>query len=238
MNVEVTMNEPSPEVYEQCLQYWPYATSLREVIEWTCLHALPSARVLEVMCGPGYLLGQLSARRPDLALRGVDISRRYVTYGSRTYHDVAFEQGDVLSWRPDAPYDVVLCLGALHHIPYGRQGEGIGSIVRMVRKGGTVIISDCYIGDYRDETERMRAAERLGHEYLKHTINKGAPKGVVEVTADILRDDLMCVEYKTSLRKRLPLLLEYFPQVTAKKVWPQTRGNGFGDYIHHLIVPQ
>jgi SAM-dependent methyltransferase len=130
----------------------------------------------------------------------------------------------------------VVCTGAIHHVPYQQQEQAIENIASMVRSGGFAVISDCYVGDYANEVERKLAAAKLGYEYLKTTIENGAPDDVVEWTVDILHNDVLAAEYKMSLEKRMPLLERYFRSISTRKIWPREEQtpslSGFGDYVH------
>ncbi|PIN86772.1 hypothetical protein COV19_03140 [Candidatus Woesearchaeota archaeon CG10_big_fil_rev_8_21_14_0_10_44_13] len=218
------------QVYERALAYWPYKDSLRKVIDHICVNAPIDRSLLDLMCGPGYLLGQVAARRKDLSLKGVDLDSMNIAHSKREYPGIDFEVGDVLLWKPDHLFDVVACTGALHHIQYGRQEEAIEGIASMVKPGGIVIISDSYIADYSNETERKAAAAKLGQEYLGETIQNGAPEPVIEATMQILWNDVLMKEFKTSMNRRLPIFKKIFSHVKTLKTWPEFESE-YGDYI-------
>lgn len=223
---------PEAETYEDGLEYWPYRTSLQAVINYISEHALQGGMLLDVMSGPGYLLGKIKEKRPDLILSGVDIDDRYVSHGLKTYPSVRFEKGDVLNWQPREKFDVVVCTGSVHHIPYEQQEKAISSIASMVKPNGLVVISDCYVDDYSDETERKQAAAKLGYEYIRETIANGGSNRVIEWTVDILWNDVLMHEFKPSFEKRLPILKRHFAEIETLKAWPNTTPPGYGDYIH------
>jgi SAM-dependent methyltransferase len=227
---------PESVVYEEGLHYWPYRTSLQAVLDYIVAHAPKYGDLLDIMCGPGYLLGQIAQKRSDLILKGVDIDERYVSYGHETYPNVSFEQGDVLTWRPLIRFDVVVCTGAVHHIPYEQQEAALASIASLVTPGGFAVISDCYVDNYSDETERKLAAAKLGYEYLVETIRNGAPDKVVEWTVDILSNDVLMHEFKPPLAKRLPAFEKCFASVVTLKPWPATIESEYGDYVHICSV--
>ena len=225
------MKLPESELYEKSLRYWPYKKALRIVTEYIVNRAPEHGSLLDIMCGPGYLLGEIVKKRKDLQLTGVDIDKRYVTHGRETYPDTSFIKGDVLRWRPKSRFDIVVCTGALHHISYGNQELAVSNISTMVKPGGFAIISDCYIDDYSDEIERKLAAEKLGHEYLIATIRNNAPNKVIAWTVGILSNDVLKKEFKTSLAKRLPVIKKHFGSVKTFKTWPEAESE-YGDYIH------
>ncbi|HEV7449686.1 MAG TPA: class I SAM-dependent methyltransferase [Candidatus Paceibacterota bacterium] len=222
---------PEAETYEEGLEYWPYRSSLAKVIDTICEKAPQGATLLDMMCGPGYLLGKIGKRRPDLKLTGVDIDERYVPYGQKTYPKAQFEKGDVLTWRPKELFDVVVCTGSVHHVPYDKQEAAVANMASMVKPGGFAIISDAYVDDYSNETERKQAAAKLGYEYIRETIANGGSDKVVEWTVDILWNDVLMHEFKTSFKKRLPILEKYFAKVETTKTWPNIESD-YGDYVH------
>ncbi|MDD5340819.1 MAG: class I SAM-dependent methyltransferase [Patescibacteria group bacterium] len=221
---------PESKIYELELLYMPYKKSLEKVLEIINSQAPKNGTLLDIMCGPGYLLGQISDKRGDLKLVGVDLDERYISFSKEKYPKISFEVGDTLSWQPQQLFDVVICTGSIHHIVYEKQDRAIARIADMVKPDGLVIISDCHIDDYANEKERKIAAAKLGYEYLVETIKNGAPDDVIAATVDILHNDVMKNEYKTSLKKRLPIFNKYFGNVEVVKTWPDIESQ-YGDYI-------
>lgn len=221
---------PPSQVYEQELKFMPYKKSLKRVEE-TIVSQMPhNGSLLDLMSGPGYLLGRIARRRPDLSLRGVDLDQEYIRHAQERYPKISFSVGDVLNWKHKGSFDAVICTGALHHIPYRQQEKVVRRISSMILPGGFGIVSDCYVDDFSNETERQLAAAKLGYEYLRETIENGAPKKVIEATADILSNDILMAEFKTSIAKRTPIFKKYFQQVKTFRTWP-TKSSGYGDYI-------
>ncbi len=226
---------PESEVYEKGLLYWPYRESQEFVLGKIAELAPQSGKLLDIMCGPGNLLGRIAKIRPDLKLTGVDIDPRYIQHGCETYPRISFEKGDVLTWSSSSLFDVVICTGAIHHLPYSQQEAAIANIASVVGRGKLAIISDCYVDDYTNEIERKKAAARLGYEYLRETIQNGAPDEVIAWTIDILWNDVFLKEFKPSLVKRLPQLTKYFREVVTVKTWPAGE-SGYGDYVHVCFI--
>ncbi|MEI6850077.1 MAG: class I SAM-dependent methyltransferase, partial [archaeon] len=195
-------------------------------------HEAPqNGRVLDLMCGPGYLIGRLSKARSDLSFLGVDIDRNYIAYAnSKGYQNSKFVEADVLTSNAIHKYDTVLCTGALHHIPYERQEEVVKHMAKIIKPEGLAIVSDCHIDKYSNEKGRKLAAAKLGYEYLAATIANGAPDDVIKATADIIANDVLMAEFKTSIRDRLDLVEKYFKDVRVTKTWPNNRVD-YGDYI-------
>jgi SAM-dependent methyltransferase len=224
------MKMPIPETYEEGLKYWAYGKLLKAVLEFVVAKAPTNGRVIDLMCGPGYLLGEIVKARPDLHLLGVDIEPSYVEYGRSKYQRVEFVERDILTMPPDPTFDVVMCSGSVHHIHYDKQPVALAAIAAMVKWGGVAVVSDVYVRDYTTERQRQLAATELGAAYLKYAIVQGAPARVLEWTIEILHNDVLMVEYKTSLAKRLPILRKHF-HVDTLKTWPDEQ-RGYGEYVH------
>ena len=55
-------------------------------------------------------------------------------------------------------------------------------------------------------------------------------------TIDILRNDVLLDEFKTSLERRMVVLRERFETISTLKTWPDHRSQ-YGDYVH-LCTPK
>lgn len=221
---------PDSRIYEEELRYMPYRDSLQKVFDFICQNAPESGALIDLMCGPGHLLGKIASMRKDLKLRGVDIDERYIPYAKTKYPQIDFALGDMLIWDPKKQYDVVICTGSLHHIPYEEQEKAVERMASMIKPEGFVLISDCYVDDYSNEIERRVVAARLGYEYLRETIQNGAPQSVIEATMAILWNDVLMKEFKTSIKQRLPIFEKVFRSVETFKTWPAFESE-YGDYI-------
>src|SRR3989344_4052984 len=218
--VETFMSQTDPSVYEKCLEMWPYRYSVDRVFKHVATHARSGAHLLDIMCGPKVLLGRVSEKRPDLQLLGVDIDHSQLLYGDRKYPHIPSEVGNVLNWRSAEKFDVVLCTGALHHVPYDLQEQAIANIARMVRPEGFVVISDCYADPFTSEVQRKKVMAKLGYKYLEFVLEQEAPEEVVRETIQIMEDDVLGREYKVHLAMRIPLLHKYFATIQTDRTWP------------------
>jgi SAM-dependent methyltransferase len=229
---------PKPEVYEKEFTYMPWGLLISEVIELIIKDTPADASVLDLMCGPGYLLSKIHSRRKDLHLSGVDIDPRYVAHAKKNYKKISFIRADSLTVKLAKKYDVVLCTGGLHHLPYNRQELFIKKLSGLVTTSGRCIIADPYIRTYTSEKERRLAAVELGTEYLKAVIGKNSPNDIVAAAIDILTNDVLPDgEYKTYISRISSVAKKYFKQVTIKKTWPKNK-TAYGDYYFLLSKPR
>jgi len=101
--------------------------------------------VLDVGTGPGILLAELAARRPDLQLTGVDLSTDMIAAATRNLRP--FEEracarvGDVTSLPfPDRSFDLIVSSLSLHH--WDHPEAAVPELARVLRPGGRVWIYD------------------------------------------------------------------------------------------------
>ena len=220
---------PNAEVYEQEFRFMPCGVLTDRVLDIVAKDTLRNGKVLDLMCGPGYLLGKIFDRRPDLILEGIDINDGFIQYAQSKYHNISFEVVDVLLWRSKKKYDLILCTAGVHHLPYDKQSGFLEKISLSLNKDGFAILADPFVDDFVNEIERKKAAAKLGYEYIIATIEKGAPDDIVKATIDVLYNDVMGFEYKTSLNKLKPVLERLFSSVEVTKTWPESSSQ-YGDY--------
>lgn len=229
---------PDAGIYELEFRYMPWGILIDEAISFVVENAPANGTVLDLMCGPGYLLGKIASARADLSLCGIDINEKFISHARDKYPGIKFEIADVLSWSSPSKFDIVLCTGGIHHLRYKDQAPFIESIPSLMIDGGYALFADPYIDSYKTEQGRRLAAAELGYQYLCATILNGAPDSVREAANDVLRNDVMGFEYKTSLDKHLPVFRRTFKKErSTQRTWPATEMNPlFGEYGDYLII--
>ena len=220
---------PKSDIYEQEFEYMPWGILIDKILTIIQEEAAQDGTVLDLMCGPGYLLGEIEKRRNDLFLEGIDISEKFINFAQNKYSKISFQVVNALLWNPTKKYDIILCTGGIHHLPYDEQAPFIRKIPAALNPNGFVIFADPYIDDYSNELARKQAAAKLGYEYMIATIKNGANDDIIKATVDILYNDVMGFEYKTSIKKLKPIFKKLFPQLEIKKTWPESESE-YGDY--------
>lgn len=220
---------PKSEVYEQEFRYMSWGIAVKKVLETVENNSPKNASVLDLMCGPGYLLGELSKKRKDLLLEGIDNGEEFIQHAQQKYPEIPFHVQDVLSWNPEKKYDVIVCTAGIHHLPYEHQEPFLKSISQHLNPNGFAVFADPFIDDYSNEMERKQGAAKLGYEYLLTTINNDAPIDVISAALDVLHNDVMKFEYKTSVKKLEKILKGLFSEVEINKTWPDEE-SWYGDY--------
>ena len=133
------------------------ATSIASVIP-------QDATVLDVGCGDGSLAGEIVRQRPDLSIRGLEVSER-----DNPHIPVSLFDGTHLPF-PDVNFDVVLFADVLHHTHHA---EGLLREARRVARDAIVIKDHCADGflawrtlRFMDHVGNARFGVALPHLYL------------------------------------------------------------------------
>ncbi len=93
------------------------------------------ARVVDLGCGPGNLTALLAERWPDAIVQGIDSSPEMVERARASHDDrVSFDIGDVRSWRPAEPVDVLIANATYQWVP--DHLELLPRLVEHVAPGG------------------------------------------------------------------------------------------------------
>lgn len=229
----MVQNLPTAEVYEKEFKYMPWGKLVSEVESFVVENARKEGKLLDLLCGPGYLLGKIASRRPDLDLLGIDLEPQFISHAKEKYPGVSFTVADVSKWQPAEKYDVIVCTAGVHHLRYEEQEAFMENVSKALAPSGFAIFGDPYIDDYSNEQERQLAGAKLGYEYLAETIKNGGTPDVVEAAIGVLSNDVLLVEYKSSVKKMKPLLERHFKTVDEHKTWPAA-ASGYGDYYFIL----
>jgi ubiquinone/menaquinone biosynthesis C-methylase UbiE len=137
-------------------------------------------RVLDVGCGTGRTLHQLSRAHPQLRLHGADLSPAYIKLARKRLAKVeevtlAVENGEALPWA-DATFDVVTSVYMFHELPRNARRNVVREMRRVLRPGGLVVIEDS--AQLADSAELDRVLHNFPREFHE------------PFYADYLEDDL------------------------------------------------
>lgn len=101
----------------------------------------PPGRLLDIACGVGYGSRLLADLRDDLTVLGVDLSPDAVRYADDRYRDVrvAFQQADAMTFRSDHPFDTIVSLETIEHLP--DPAGFVDGVLSMLRPGGMFVAS-------------------------------------------------------------------------------------------------
>jgi ubiquinone/menaquinone biosynthesis C-methylase UbiE len=135
--------------------------------------------VLDVGTGPGVLLVELAARRPDLRLTGIDLSDDMIAAAKRNlepFGDRALARvGDVTGLPfPDRSFDLIVSTLSLHH--WEDPEAAVPELARVLRPGGQVYIYDFPFAPFEKLAAAAHAQSILnGRSPQRTPISTGVP---------------------------------------------------------------
>lgn len=218
------------QIYEREYEYWPWGKLIGFVVEWVEENASANARVLDCMCGTGFLLNELARHRPDLDCFGCDINPEYAIYAQRTYKRITVDLCDARSYESPRIPDVVICTSGIHHLPWDLQADFVRKIASQIESGKTFIVGEELIRGFNDEKTRRLAAIEMLADVLAYMIEKDAPSEMLATVADVLKADLSAQEYKFDMTTMLEMLVPEFEVEEQHCIWPDTK-KVYGDYV-------
>lgn len=87
----------------------------RYVVDKVKESILPSAEILDVGCGCGYLTHIISETHPNIT--GIDISGKSISYAKKKYTRVEFSHVDIYDFEAVAVYDLCVATMVVHNLP-------------------------------------------------------------------------------------------------------------------------
>jgi trans-aconitate methyltransferase len=88
---------PISNVYEDLSIYSPWNLTLNNVLNFIKQNSQAKSKVLDLMCGTGFLLNKIKTERPDLALYGIDSNEDFISFATKNYPNIEFSVKDVFN---------------------------------------------------------------------------------------------------------------------------------------------
>jgi SAM-dependent methyltransferase len=150
--------------------------------------------VVDIGCGPGDLFRHL----PDVTYIGFDVSAAYIQSArARFGSDATFVAGDLEDLRPelDAPVDLVVTVGVLHHVPDAEAVRIIQFAQDVLRPGGRFVSLEPHLFDAQNViAKRLILADRGDH-VRPESEYAALCQQVFEDTVVVRDDDMLRIPY-------------------------------------------
>ncbi|MCW2857834.1 MAG: Trans-aconitate 2-methyltransferase [Marmoricola sp.] len=130
------------------------------------------ASVVDLGCGPGNLTRLLAERWPDAAVSGIDSSPEMIAKAAELGGAVSYAVGDVASWVPAEPVDVLISNATLQWIP--GHLELLPRLVGQVRPGGWFAFQ--VPGNFEQPTHTIRRDLAAEAPYAARTAGVASPQ--------------------------------------------------------------
>jgi ubiquinone/menaquinone biosynthesis C-methylase UbiE len=127
------------------------------------------ARLLDVACGTGSALKQITKAHPTLSYFGIDLSPHYARKARQQLADVArlaiaVENAEAMPFA-DGSFDVVTCVYLFHELPRNARRKVAREMLRVLRPGGLIVVEDsAQLADSAAIEPALRSFPREFHE--------------------------------------------------------------------------
>lgn len=131
---------------------YKYDGRWRAVAERMAIHygLQAGARILDIGCGKGYLLHELTEVAPGVEIAGIDISA-YAVENAKEEVKPFLQSGDCRALPfADASFDFVVSLGVFHNLPIEGLFQALAEMQRVSRNGRGYFM----VESYRNEKEK------------------------------------------------------------------------------------
>ena len=138
------------DLYAFCIR--PFAQPIyQETLKLMRPLLVPSARILDLGCGPGTETVELALHVPEGEVVGIDLASQMIVTASQKAHrqgirNTAFFQADAadLPQHFEARFDIVYCSLAFHHYPDPLRT--LREVRRVLNETGKAVIADSSVG--------------------------------------------------------------------------------------------
>lgn len=134
------------------VQKYSLGPTRREVkkIVLPLLEGEPELKILEVGCGTGQLIKEITEQYPQVHYLGIDVAENMVEIAAKdnTGENVTFRHCPVEDFESEEKYDVILCTHAFPYFP--EKDKVMKKMAGLCKKNGRVIIANSSTNSLKD----------------------------------------------------------------------------------------
>jgi cyclopropane fatty-acyl-phospholipid synthase-like methyltransferase len=183
----------NPSAYRLCQGGLRRSSTYKRLAEYLAIK--PGQRVLDIGCGPADILAWLPS---NIEYHGFDAEARYIAAARQRYGDRGMFHLRVVS--PHAiddlgTFDVVICIGVLHHLSDSEVETVFRSAQKVLRPGGRIVTCDgAYVKGQSPAARVLLMLDRGRHVRFANDYVSLARKYFPNVGATIVHD-LIAIPY-------------------------------------------
>ena len=152
-----------------------------------------AARILEIGCGPGTIVGYL----PPCDYLGFDLSPKYIELARKRFPKAHFvcERVSQFSLAKEQSFDVVLALGIVHHLGDGEARQLFQIAHDALKPGGKLVTIDGVWADGQSSAARWFLTRDRGEHIRSEREYLGIASQVFSDIKPSVRHDLLRIPY-------------------------------------------
>ena len=99
-----------------------------------------NVKLLDTGCASGWFISEINSRHPNFECFGVDVHKKAIEYGKKTYPQISFFHADAHRLPfPQNFFDIVVCMEVLEHVVDPQ--KIMEEIKRTAKPNGMIIVS-------------------------------------------------------------------------------------------------
>lgn len=130
-------------------QYWSWGYRYlgRLKVVFNLLSRIEFNSLLDIGCGDGRFLYEIRKAYGDIELTGIDSSEKALSLAKQMNPELEFKQRDIQVSPLNSQWDVITLLEVIEHIPPQSLPDFMKAASRMLRPGGTLIITAPHLNE-------------------------------------------------------------------------------------------
>lgn len=181
-----------------------FGARVRAIAEYLTIP--PNSRVIDVGCGPGFIVDHLPA---SVEYIGFDVDERYIAYARRhfgrrgIFHCQPF---DDVAAAASGPADIVMMNGVIHHLDDMATFAVLRAIQGVLNPSGVLFTLDGCFHDQQSAIARLLIYKDRGRFVRSEVSYRDLLRSVFERAATYIREDLSWVPYTFVVGLSRPIL--------------------------------
>ena len=142
----------APKYNDQWVQKYSLIPTRREVkkIVLPLLESNPQLKILDIGCGTGQLIQEISEICPSVRYLGIDVAKNMIQVAKQNNHgeNVHFTNVSIDEFESEEQFDVIICTHAFPYFP--NKSEAMQKMASLCRDNGKIIIVSSSTNNFKD----------------------------------------------------------------------------------------
>jgi ubiquinone/menaquinone biosynthesis C-methylase UbiE len=151
---------------------------------------LKEINILDLCSGPGNFVNHLSFVFPNINITCVDLNVNFINVGRKVFKKWRFVEGDATKIILNKKFDFIVASSAYHHVEDKDKSNFLKTIYNHLTDGGTAIICENFLPDYKTNSERKKSINKYYDELEKWFSVGNATNEAIKIIKDVRKQEL------------------------------------------------